>query len=131
VAGRICPAPGASFGDGWHVQRTAHLHQGQDLMGRKGMPILAIENGYVLRQGRQGNGALTITMQGSSGSKFFYGHMEKNLVHAGQRVKRGQVIGLMGDTGSPGAVHLHFEYWKSGGESAAVDPARLLHALCR
>jgi len=130
VAGRICPAPGASFGDGWHVQRTGHLHQGQDLMGRKGMPILAVENGYVMRQGRQGNGALTITMQGVSGSKFFYGHMEKNLVTAGQRVRRGQVIGLMGDTGSPGAVHLHFEFWKSGGESAAVDPAPLLHALC-
>ena len=130
VKGRICPAPGATFGDGWLVQRSGHRHQGQDLMGRKGMPILAIENGYVLRQGKQGNGALTITMQGSSGSKFFYGHMEKNLVKAGQRVKRGQVIGLMGDTGSPGAVHLHFEFWKSGGESAAVNPASLLHALC-
>jgi murein DD-endopeptidase MepM/ murein hydrolase activator NlpD len=130
VSGRICPAPGASFGDGWQVQRTGHLHQGQDLMGRKGMPILAVESGYVMRQGRQGNGALTITMQGVSGSKFFYGHMEKNLVKAGQHVKRGQLIGLMGDTGSPGAVHLHFEYWKSGGESAAVNPAPLLHALC-
>ena len=99
-------------------------------MGRKGMPILAVESGYVMRQGRQGNGALTITIQGVSGSKFFYGHMEKNLVKAGQHVKRGQLIGLMGDTGSPGAVHLHFEFWKSGGESAAVDPAPLLHALC-
>jgi len=27
-------------------------------------------------------------------------------------------------------VHLHFEFWKSGGESAAVDPAPLLHSLC-
>ena len=36
----------------------------------------------------------------------------------------------MGDTGSPGAVHLHFEYWRSGGESAAVNPASLLRSLC-
>ena len=128
--GRVCPAPGASYGDGFLSPRAGHLHQGMDLMGRRGMPILAIENGYVLRQGRQGNGALTITLQGSSGSKFFYGRMETNLVRAGQHVRRGQLIGLMGDTGSPGAVHLHFEFWKSGGESAAVDPAPLLHSLC-
>jgi murein DD-endopeptidase MepM/ murein hydrolase activator NlpD len=51
-------------------------------------------------------------------------------VRAGQRVTRGQVIGLMGDSGSPGAVHLHFEYWKSGGESDAVDAEPLLRKLC-
>jgi murein DD-endopeptidase MepM/ murein hydrolase activator NlpD len=101
-----------------------------DLMGRRGSHILAIESGYVLREGRQSNGALRIVLQGVSGSKFFYGHMDKDLVRAGQRVTRGQVIGLMGDTGSPGAVHLHFEYWRSGGESDAVDPAPLLRSIC-
>lgn len=130
TAGRVCPAPGASFGDGFGVARSGHRHQGMDLMGRRGMPILAIEDGVVIREGIQSNGALRIVLQGRSGSKFFYGHMSKDLVHAGSRVKRGQVIGLMGDTGSPGAVHLHFEYWRSGGESAAVDPAPLLHSLC-
>jgi len=130
TAGRVCPAPGASFGDGWLVPRSGHLHQGQDLMGHMGMPLLAIEDGVVLREGRQSNGALRIVLQGVSGSKFFYGHMSRDLVHAGGRVHRGQVIGLMGDSGSPGAVHLHFEFWRSGGESAAVDPAPLLHSLC-
>jgi len=130
VSGRVCPAPGASFGDGWLVQRSGHLHQGQDLMGRRGMPLFAIEDGVVIREGRQSNGALRIVLQGVSGSKFYYGHMSRDLVHAGTRVHRGQVIGLMGDSGSPGAVHLHFEFWKSGGESAAVNPAPLLHSLC-
>ncbi len=130
TAGRVCPAPGAAFGDGFGAARSGHRHQGMDLSGRRGMPILAIEDGVVVREGRQSNGALRIVMQGVSGSKFYYGHMSKDLVHAGSRVKRGQVIGLMGDTGSPGAVHLHFEYWRSGGESAAVDPAPLLRAIC-
>ncbi len=130
TAGRVCPAPGAAFGDGFGVARSGHSHQGMDLMGRRGMPILAIEDGVVIREGRQSNGALRIVLQGRSGSKFFYGHMSKDLVHAGSRVKRGQVIGLMGDTGSPGAVHLHFEFWRSGGESAAVNPAPLLRAIC-
>ena len=112
------------------MSSAGHSHQGMDLMGRRGMPILAIEDGVVIREGRQSNGALRIVLQGRSGSKFFYGHMSKDLVHAGSRVKRGQVIGLMGDTGSPGAVHLHFEFWRSGGESAAVNPAPLLRAIC-
>jgi len=130
TGGRICPAPGAAFGQGWGAARSGHSHKGMDLMGYRGQPLLAIEDGVVIREGRQSNGALRIVLQGRSGSKFYYGHMSKDLVHAGSRVKRGQVIGLMGDSGSPGAVHLHFEFWKSGGESAAVDPAPLLRSLC-
>jgi murein DD-endopeptidase MepM/ murein hydrolase activator NlpD len=130
ASGRVCPAPGASFGGGFGAPRSGHLHQGMDLMGRRGSRILAIEGATVLRSGRQANGALRIVLQGVSGSKFYYGHMDRNLVRAGQRVAAGQVIGLMGDTGSPGAVHLHFEYWRSGGESDAVDPAPLLRSIC-
>ncbi|MBI1376311.1 MAG: hypothetical protein GC157_02340 [Frankiales bacterium] len=52
VAGRICPAPGAAFGQGWGAPRAGHSHQGQDLMGRRGSPILAIEDAVVIREGR-------------------------------------------------------------------------------
>jgi murein DD-endopeptidase MepM/ murein hydrolase activator NlpD len=130
TSGRVCPAPGAAFGQGWGAARSGHSHQGVDLIGHLGMPLLAVEDGVVIREGRQSNGALRIVLQGRSGSKFYYGHMRKDLVHAGSRVRRGQVIGLMGDSGSPGAVHLHFEFWRSGGESAAVDPAPLLRGIC-
>jgi murein DD-endopeptidase MepM/ murein hydrolase activator NlpD len=130
VGGRVCPAPGSAFGSGWGAPRGGRSHMGVDLMGRRGSPIVAIEDGYIVRAGRQSNGALRIVMQGVSGSKFYYGHQDAHYVSDGQRVKRGQVIGTMGDTGSPGAVHLHFEYWKSGGESAAVDPYPLLKSLC-
>ncbi|MDA8434879.1 MAG: M23 family metallopeptidase, partial [Actinomycetales bacterium] len=130
TAGRVCPAPGAAFGQGWGAPRAGHSHKGMDLVARRGAPILAVEDGVVIREGRQSNGALRIVLQGRSGSKFFYGHMSRDLVRAGSRVKRGQVIGLMGDTGSPGQVHLHFEYWRSGGESAAVNPLSLLRSIC-
>jgi murein DD-endopeptidase MepM/ murein hydrolase activator NlpD len=131
TAGRVCPAPNfTSWGQGWGASRGSRSHIGMDMMGRRGSPIVAIESGYIVREGRQSNGALRIVMQGVSGSKFYYGHMDKDLVRAGARVTRGQVIGLMGDTGSPGAVHLHFEYWKSGGESDAVDPKPLLRSIC-
>ena len=45
-------------------------------------------------------------------------------------VKAGQVIGFMGDTGSPGAVHLHLEVRPSGWSGSAVDPVPLIRALC-
>ncbi len=131
LTGRTCPAPGAAFGQGFGAPRTGHLHQGLDLFAARGSRIKAIESGVVIREGRQNNGALRIVLKGSSGAKFFYGHMDKDLVQAGDRATRGQTIGLMGDTGSPGAVHLHFEYWKSGGESDAVDPEPLLRSICR
>jgi murein DD-endopeptidase MepM/ murein hydrolase activator NlpD len=57
--------------------------------------------------------------------------MDHVFIKGGQRVKAGEVIGTMGDTGSPGAVHLHFEYWKSGGESAAINPARFIKRHCK
>jgi murein DD-endopeptidase MepM/ murein hydrolase activator NlpD len=52
-------------------------------------------------------------------------------VRGGDRVLAGQVIATMGDSGSAGAVHLHFEYWKSGRESAAINPKRLISRICR
>ena len=51
-------------------------------------------------------------------------------VEEGSVVKAGDVIGTMGDSGSPGAVHLHFEYWRSGGESDAVDAEPLITRVC-
>lgn len=98
--------------------------------GKRGTPILAVEKGRIDRTKRQSNGALQIVMKGKSGSKYYYGHMDKVLVKNGQRVRKGQVIGKMGDSGSKGQVHLHFEYWKSGRESDAVNPVRLLKRIC-
>ena len=129
--GQYCPAPGARFGVGWGVPRGSRIHRGVDLMGPRGLPLLAVEDGYVVRAGRQSNGALRIVFQGTeTGAKYYYGHNDVNLVSAGQRVKAGARIALMGDTGSRGSVHLHFEWWKSGGESASVRAEPLIKRLC-
>lgn len=127
---RVCPAEDYVIGDGWGADRGSRSHMGIDLGGPRGSRIFAIEDGVIDRTKRQDNGALQIVLQGSSGSKFYYGHMDDVLVKGGQRVQAGDVIGTMGDSGSPGAVHLHFEYWRSGGESAAVDPAELIDRVC-
>ncbi len=127
---RVCPTRDFWVGAGWGAPRGSRLHRGIDLGGKRGTPIYAIEAGRIDRTKKQSNGSLQIVLQGRSGSKFYYGHMDRVLVKGGQRVKAGQVIGLMGDTGSPGAVHLHFEYWRSGRESDAVDPKQLVRRVC-
>ncbi|MBU6244087.1 MAG: M23 family metallopeptidase [Actinomycetales bacterium] len=129
--GMACPTRDFWVGDGFGADRGNRRHLGIDLGGDRGVPIYAVEDGRIDRTKRQENGALQIVMRGVSGSKFYYGHMDEVLVTGGQRVRAGDVIGTMGDTGSPGAVHLHFEYWKSGGESDAIDPRPLIERICR
>lgn len=131
IAGRICPTRNFAYGAGWGADRGHRDHAGMDMGGRRGTPLFAIESGRIDRTKRQSNGALQIVMKGRSGAKFYYGHMQHVFVRGGQKVRAGQVIGTMGDSGSPGAVHLHFEYWKSGRESAAVNPTSLLRTICR
>jgi ribosomal protein L27 len=130
-AGRVCPTDDFFVGAVWGADRGSRIHAGIDLGGKRGTPIYAIEDGVIDRTKVQSNGAIQIVMRGVSGSKFYYGHMDKVLISGGQRVKAGEVIALMGDTGSPGQVHLHFEYWRSGGESDAVDPEPLVREVCR
>lgn len=126
----VCPAERFMVGEGWGADRGRRIHTGIDLGGRRGSRIFAVENGVVNRTKLQSNGALQIVMRGRSGSMYYYGHMDKVLIKGGQRVRAGDVIGLMGDTGSPGQVHLHFEYWKSGRESDAIDAEPLVNRLC-
>lgn len=125
-----CPTRAFWVGAGWGADRGSRDHMGIDLGGDRGTPIFAVEDGVIDRTKRQSNGALQIVMRGRSGAKFYFGHMDKTLVRGGQRVVAGEVIGLMGDSGSPGAVHLHFEWWRSGGESDAVDPAPFIKRVC-
>jgi murein DD-endopeptidase MepM/ murein hydrolase activator NlpD len=130
VNGKFCPAPGAWLGSGWGDRRWHGPHQGIDMMGKRGDPLLAVEDGFVVRQGALANGQLRVVLQGVSGARYYYGHNDRNLVTAGQRVEAGQRIATMGNTGTV-AVHLHFEYWPTGQDRSAIDPRPLVTSLCR
>ena len=130
-AGKACPTRNFWLGAGWGADRGRRTHMGIDMGGKRGAPIFAVEAGRIDRTKRQSNGALQIVLRGKSGSKYYYGHMDKVIIRGGQKVKKGQVIGRMGDTGSPGEVHLHFEYWKSGRESDAINPIRFIKRVCK
>lgn len=128
--GWACPTEDFVVGAGWGAERGRRSHAGLDLGGKRGTPIYAVEAGTVNRTKLQDNGAVQLVLNGRSGAQYYYGHMDEVLVKAGERIKAGELVALMGDTGSPGQVHLHFEYWKSGRDSDAVNPERLLERIC-
>lgn len=128
--GRFCPVANFSYGDGLGAPRPGgRLHEGLDLMGSYGEPIYAIDGGTVTRAEYQSNGALVLDITGPNGM-FFYGHFDSINFGYGDKVQAGDLIGLMGDTGSPGAVHLHLEYRPNGWSGGADDVEPLIRQLC-
>lgn len=127
VDGRYCPAVDFRNGDGMGAGRN---HQGFDLLGTRGSPIYAVDAGRVTRSGFQGNGSLILDITDKKGSMWFYGHFDKIFVGQGDTVKAGQLIGTMGDTGSPGAVHLHIELRPRGWSGSAQDARPIILSLC-
>ena len=127
VDGRYCPAIDFRNGDGLGAGRN---HMGFDLLGTRGTPIYAVDAGRVTRSGFQGNGSLILDITDKKGSMWFYGHFDKIFVGQGDTVKAGQLIGTMGDTGSPGAVHLHIELRPRGWSGGAQDAEPIIRKLC-
>ncbi|MCW6005457.1 M23 family metallopeptidase [Micromonospora sp. CPCC 205371] len=94
------------------------LHPGANIAAGGGQPIYAAADGRVIRAGWNGGyGNYTCVSHGSyrgSGLSTCYAHQSRILVSAGQRVRRGQVIGRVGTTGASTGYHLHFEVRLSG-----------------
>ncbi|MEU8814947.1 M23 family metallopeptidase [Actinoplanes sp. NPDC048796] len=93
--------------------RVWQLHAGSDFAAGGGTPIHAAANGRVIRAGWAGGyGRYTCLDHGKiSGVGFTtcYGHQSAILVHLGEYVRRGEIIGRVGTTGASTGNHLHFE----------------------
>jgi len=85
------------------------LHEGIDISGNFGEPIFATANGKVVFAGWRSGYGLTVEIDHENGYKTVYAHNSKNFVRVGDRVKRGDIIALMGNTGKTTGVHVHYE----------------------
>lgn len=106
-------------------------HQGLDIMAREGTPIVSPTDAVVLRTGNGTNSGLYIRTANPGGENFVYMHLSSLApgIEAGERVKRGEIIGFVGNTGnaSGGPAHLHLEIRSDG---SATDPfPRLVSVL--
>ena len=97
------------------IYKTRKLHTGMDFSAKTGTPIYATGNGKIekVKKSRRGYGNYVIINHGY-GYKTLYAHMSKYIVRKGQEVKRGDVIGYVGNTGMSMAPHLHYEVHKNG-----------------
>jgi murein DD-endopeptidase MepM/ murein hydrolase activator NlpD len=125
------PVRGTNFTSGYGVRSDpfrgrAAMHAGIDLAGPIGTPIYATADATVGRSeynsGGYGN---LVELEHGHGIQTRYGHLSKSLVSAGQKVKRGDVIGLMGSTGRSTGSHLHYEVRIDG---KAVNPIPFLQS---
>jgi murein DD-endopeptidase MepM/ murein hydrolase activator NlpD len=125
------PVRGTNFTSGYGVRSDpfrgrAAMHAGIDLAGPIGTPIYATADAVVGRSeynsGGYGN---LVELEHGHGIQTRYGHLSKSLVSAGQKVKRGDVIGLMGSTGRSTGSHLHYEVRIDG---KAVNPVPFLQS---
>ncbi|MBN4005122.1 M23 family metallopeptidase [Nostoc sp. LPT] len=105
-----------------------YQHEGIDIAGASGTPIVAAASGTVVKAGWDDWGlGNAITIKHLDGSITVYGHNRRLLVSKGQQVIQGQMIAEMGSTGNSTAPHLHFEVHPNG--RVAVDPLRLLTSV--
>ena len=88
---------------------TRRVHAGVDLAARPGAPVIASTAGVVAQAGWLGGYGLCVTLDHGGGVQTRYGHLSRLGVAAGQRVRAGQVIGLVGSTGVSTGPHLHYE----------------------
>lgn len=116
---------GSRFGAG----RPGHSHQGQDLTAPEGTPVVAPRGGVVQTVAYQAEGAGHYVILDGAGEDRDYGFMHLQTgsipVRVGQRVRTGQLLGRVGNTGASSGAHLHFEIWEGGGwyeGGSPVDP---------
>lgn len=102
---RICPFHGREF------------HAALDITGTKSRNIYAIQGGTVIQaqtSGYNGGKGKNVTIKHDNGYESLYWHLSSVRVKVGERVEKGQVIGIMGMTGSATGIHLDFRIKKNG-----------------
>lgn len=95
--------------------KVRKFHAGMDFSARTGTPIYATGDGVVTRADNTASGyGNHIVINHGYGYETLYAHLSAYKVRRGQRVKRGDIIGLIGSTGRSEAPHLHYEVHKGG-----------------
>ncbi len=121
------------YSDGFGEARTyggERTHEGIDIMCDKGVPVVSVCDGVVEKKGWLELGGWRLGIRGDDGIYYYYAHLSRyhENIRQGSKVKKGQVIGYVGDSGygeegttGKFASHLHFGMYE-GKEELAVNP---------
>jgi murein DD-endopeptidase MepM/ murein hydrolase activator NlpD len=119
-----------AVGSFWGAERDggARRHEGVDIFAPRGTPAVAAAAGVITRVADTKIGGRVVwLLDASTGQHLYYAHLDRQLVQAGQHVRPGDTLGLVGNTGNARTTvpHLHFGIYQSG--HGAVDPWPYLH----
>ncbi len=97
------------------IYKIMHFHTGMDFTAPTGTEIYATGDGTIEKAENEGNGyGIHVVINHNYGYQTLYGHMSRVNVKPGQKVKRGEVIGYVGNTGTSSGPHVHYEVIKNG-----------------
>ena len=116
VANKNLSRMASGYGPRIHpIYKTKKFHAGMDFSAKTGTPIYATGDGKIskVKRSRRGYGNHVIIDHGF-GYKTLYAHMSRYIVKRGEKIKRGDVIGYVGNTGTSIAPHLHYEVHHNG-----------------
>lgn len=121
----LLPVRGAEISSGFGprvhpITGQERDHLGLDLSAPVGTPVKAAADGVVGQAGRASEFGNLLVINHADGSSTYYGHLDSIGVEPGQKVRRGQQVATVGDTGLSTGPHLHFEIRDASG--AARDP---------
>ena len=107
----------AQYGDGIGAPRSGHTHQGQDIFARCGTPLVAARGGRVQWKAYHSSAGYYLVIDGrKTGHDYAYMHLKRpSRLHKGERVRTGQRIGQVGESGNATGCHLHMEEWTAPG----------------
>ncbi len=101
------------------ILKIRKFHKGMDFKAPTGTPIYASGNGKIVLARRSATYGKVVYIDHGYGYRTIYAHMSKIKARRGQKVKRGDIIGYVGNTGRSVAPHLHYEVHKNG---VALNP---------
>jgi murein DD-endopeptidase MepM/ murein hydrolase activator NlpD len=110
------------------MTRGLSMHEGIDFVAPMGTRVRSTAPGKVLRSGRAGAYGEMVEVEHADGFVTRYAHLSRRHVNEGDRVERGQVIGLLGNTGRSTGPHLHYEVMYHG---ESMHPAKAFSAWAR
>ncbi|NTS41610.1 M23 family metallopeptidase [Flavisolibacter sp. BT320] len=110
----------SNIGSFWGASRDGgrRKHQGIDIFAKKGTAVVAITDGVIIESGDTPIGGKVLWLKSAThGWTAYYAHLDKKAVKEGQYVRKGQVLGTVGNTGNARytPAHLHFGIYKSSG----------------
>jgi murein DD-endopeptidase MepM/ murein hydrolase activator NlpD len=113
--------------------RTGHVHQGQDVIAAEGTRLVSPARGTVIYRASQRAGAGNyLVIHGDDGRDYVFMHLRHpSPLASGERVSRGETVGMVGHTGDAQGPHLHFEIWVHGWYARGGHPVDPLPFLRR